>query len=577
MEAVSHSRIRFLTAALLFIFGVIVLRLFWMQVVQHDKYSVLANNEQVRKLIVPANRGEIYALDMGKPVHLVLNEPVFTVFADPVIIDEPDEIVNSVRSIAGGTARSGLEKLVRAKPSRYQILATNVTRKQAKMLKDKNLTGLGFQPTTRRIYPEKELASQVLGFVNAEGKGQYGVESGLDKRLRGTDGLLQSVTDPNNVPLTIGKNNLRKPAINGENIVLTIDRNIQSYTEQALKHGMKKAGATFGSALVMNPQDGSVVAMANFPTYKPEEFTKVMDPAAFNNAIISSPYEPGSVMKTFTLATGIDRGVVTPESTYLNTDKITVDDRTIENAAKGQLGQVSMQTALNWSLNTGMVTIAQRLGDGNYINSRARNTMYSYLHDKFRLGKETGIDIAGEAAGYMVPPNSGEGNAVRYSNMSFGQGMNLTMLQVASGFSAMVNGGEYYSPRIVAGTVNEDGEYVAGEKPKSKGQVIKSATSSQMRKMIYDARRAFHADGDKKGYFVGGKTGTSQTLVNGKYDFGQTVGTYLGFGGDTAPKYVIMIQVSAPGKALEGNTHAMPIFTDISNWMIDYLQLRPRS
>ncbi len=574
--ATPHSRIHMLSLIIFAVMAVFIVRLFYLQIIQHEKYANAALNEQVKSLAIPASRGEIYALDNEEPVKLVLNENVYTVFVDPVVVDEPDKLVEAVQKVAGGTASDNLRELVRAKPSRYEIVAKNISKKQAELLKKEELSGLGFQKTTRRVYPEGQLAAQVLGFVNAEEKGQYGVEGALNSRLQGVDGVRKSVTDVSNVPLTIGDQNTEVPAKNGENVVLSLDRNIQSYAEKALADGLKRSGATKGSVVVMDPQTGKVLSMANLPTYSPEKFTNVQDPEAFNNATITRPYEPGSVMKTFTVATALDKGVMTPASTFNNTDYITVEDRVISNATKGQLGEITIQHALNYSLNTGMVTLARRLGDGQSITLGARNMMYSYLHDKFHLGEPTGIELEGEAVGEIVPPTDPEGNAVRYSNMSFGQGMNLTMLQVASGFSAIVNGGEYYKPTIVAGKMTDDGAYVQNPDTKTSQRVISAQSSATARKMVHDARSAFYSGNDKPGYDIGGKTGTSQTLVNGSYNDAQTVGSYLGYGGDSKPRYVIMVQVSADGKNLGGSDDAMPIFTNISNWMIDYLQLQPK-
>lgn len=574
--ALPHSRISLLLKFSIVIVLLFTARLFYMQVVQHDHYKALASKEQIKSQIIPATRGEIYAMDGTSPVKLVLNEAVYTVFADPIEVTQPTKIVTAIKEIAGGEARENLEVLVRNKPSRYQVLAKNVTLKQAELLKAKKLKGLGFQQTVRRVYPEGQLAAQTLGFVNAEEKGQYGVEEALQSELKGEDGVRKSVTDVANIPLTIGKNNTEVAPKNGKNVVLSLDRNVQSYTEKALADGMKRVGATQGSVVVMDPQTGKVMAMANLPTYNPEQFTKVQDAAAFNNKVITSPYEPGSVMKTFTVATGIDKGVMTPSSTYNNTDRITVDDITIGNASKGQTGTISMQHALNWSLNTGMVTVAQRLGDGTYITRQARSTMYDYFHNRFGLGELTGIELAGEASGEIISPEEVQGNAVRYSNMSFGQGMNPTMLQVATGFSSIVNGGRYFKPTIIAGAVSDSGTYSANQAPVPIRQVISENSSKVAKQMIHDARNAFYSGQDKKGYDIGGKTGTSQTLINGSYDNSQTVGSYLGYGGDTVPRYVIMVQVSADGKNLAGNTDAMPIFTDISNWMIDYMKLQPQ-
>lgn len=571
-----HSRANALVLITLLVMAVFIIRLFYLQIIRHAYYVEMASNEQLKQLVIPAKRGEIYALDNGKPVKLVLNQMVYTVFADPKIVDEPDRIVETIEKVAGGNSRPQLVSLLAKKESRYQILATNVTRKQAELIKKADLVGVGFQEGTRRVYPEGQLAAQVLGFVDTEGNGKYGVEGKLNQRLTGMDGKLQAVTDIRNVPLTIGDKNINQPAHDGDNLVLTIDRNVQSYAEQALARGLEKAGAKKASAIVMDPMTGAVLAMANLPTYDPANYGKVDDIAVFNNPIVSAPYEPGSDIKTLTMAIGIDQGIVGPTSTYTNTDYIKVQDRTITNATKGQTGAITFQHALNYSLNTGFVTIAQRLGDGNSINLKARQTMYGYFYDRFRLGQPTGVELSGEVAGTVVRPDDSNGAEVRYSNMAFGQGLDVTMVQVAAAFGSMINGGVYYQPTVVAGTVTSGGVFEKAPPRQVQTDVIGRSTSDTMRDMIVQARRAFYARNDTPGYQIGGKTGTSQVIKNGQYVFNETIGTYLGFGGDDTPRYVIMVEISGDDMALAGDRHAMPIFTDISNWMIDYLQLQPK-
>ncbi len=573
------SRPRILAIMICIIMAIFVIRLFYLQVIQHDYYVGLANNEQLKQLVIPSKRGEIYTMDNGEPTKLVLNETVYTVFADPKVVEEPKPIIDLVRKVAGGNSRANLEGLMAKKESRYQILATKVTPKQALLMKEANLQGIGFQKETQRVYPEGQLAAQTLGFVDAEGKGRYGIEQALDERLTGIDGVLQSVTDVSNVPLTIGDNNVNTPAKNGDNIVTTIDRNIQAYTEKALAAGLQNSKAPMGSAMVVDPQTGKILAMANLPTYNPAEYGKVQDPAAFNNGTVSAPYEPGSDVKTLTMAIGLDKGVVEPDSTFNNTDTIKVEDRTIGNATKGQTGNITFQKAMDYSLNTGFVTVAQRLGDGKSINRNARDTMYEYFHDKFGLGVLTGVEVAGEAKGTVVPPTDIDGGAVRYSNMAFGQGLDVTMVQMCAAFSTIINGGKYYAPTIINGTIDDDGlQYTPNALKPAREGVISADASNKVREMVHKARTAFYASKDRPGYYVGGKTGTSQAIVNGKYVDNETVGTYLGFGGDSpsTPRYVIMVQVSGPGMNLAGNTDALPIFTDISNWLLDYMKLQPK-
>jgi len=575
IKLVRGSRSRFLAVLVIFLFVVFSARLFYLQVIQHDYYKDLADSEQVRRLSIPASRGLIYALDNDKPIKLVMNETVYTVFVDPQIIDKPDEIISAVKRVAGDKTRSGLEEKVNKTSSRYQVVANKLTRVQADELKKLNLKGLGFQAVSQRVYPEGSLAGQVLGFVDYEGKGKYGVESALEKRLTGQDGLLQSVTDVRDVPLTIGDRNIRIPKKDGENIVLSIDRNVQAYVEGAILRGIQRSGAKNASVIVMNPQNGQIMSMANYPNYSPANFTSVTDVSLFNNPSISYPYEPGSVVKTFTLATGIDKGAITPETTYLNTDSVTIEDRVIKNAAKGHTGTISMQTAYNWSLNTGMVEVMKIMGGGN-ITKQARETLYDYFYNRMGLGQKTGIELTGESSGTLISPKEAEGNAVRYSNMSFGQGMEVTPLQVASAYSATINGGNYYQPTVVAGVVDEKGEFVKNETKIKMANIINQSTSLTIRNMASTARAIQFSKLDKPGYIVGGKTGTSETIENGRYVTNQTIGSYVGFGGNDTPYYVIMVQVSGKDQNLGGSGDAMPIFTDISNWLIDYLKIQPK-
>lgn len=572
-------RVFWLSAVTILAFAVMIARLFYVQVLEHDFYVKLADKEQIKQFTLRASRGEIYAMDGDTPVKLVMNTTVYTVWADPTLVTDKQKVIEVMNRVAGGNVRKDFGKYLDTKNSRYQVLATKVTRTQAEKIKSEKLAGIGFDASTQRVYPEGALASQVLGFVNSEGQGKYGFEQANDEALSGKNGELKTVTDVRDVPLTVTDKNIKRPAVNGKNMVLTIDRNIQSKVEEALAAGVSRSGATRASAIVMEPQTGKVLAMANAPTYDPSNLN-VKDVAVFNNNTISNPYEPGSDIKTFTVATGVDRGVITPESTYDNTGKIKVEDIVVNNATKNAAvtGTITMQTALNWSLNTGMVTIAQRLGNGTYITRSARDTIYSYFHDKLRLGELTGIELANEAKGTIVSPQQQEGNAVRYSNMVFGQGMNVTMLQVASGFCAIVNGGLYRAPTVLGGTIDDNGVFTAAA-AKPQERVITEATSNTVREMVHQSHYATYnpKDGSER-FLIGGKTGTSETIVNGKYVSNQTVGTYLGYGGEKGqiPRYVIMIEIAASGKDMGGGSDAKPIFNDISNWMVNYLMLTPQ-
>lgn len=576
MKFARDSRSKTLAILVVAVMALFVVRLFYIQILRHDYYSEQADSEYIKQSVLHANRGEIYLLDGSAPVLTVMNETVYTVWADPTEVTEPDRIVSVLNKVAGGNVRADFKQYLQIKNSRYQILAYKVTRTQMELIKKENIAGLRWTAVNQRVYPEGQLASQTLGFVNADGEGQYGFEQYNNDALKGKDGELKTVTDVRDVPLTIGDKNIKKAAVDGKNTVLTIDRNIQAKVEQTLAAATAGTTNKKASAIVMDPNTGKVLAMANVPTYDPSKLSEVSDISLFNNNVISNPYEIGSVAKTFTIATGLDKGVITPETTYVNNGYIKIDDRTINNADTSRLlGTITMQDAVDWSLNTGMVTVAERLGNDGTITYNARQTIYNYFHNKLRLGSVTGIELAGEARGTVISPDNEQGNAVRYSNMTFGQGMDLTMVQSAAAFCSIINGGTYYSPTIISGYM-EDGVYKQLSVKPAEVNVISQDASSKVRSMVHHAHYATYKPQDRDGYYIGGKTGTSQTIdpQTGEYRSDKTIATYLGFGGKSAdaPAYVVMVSVYGDGN-FGGGVDAKPLFNTISNWMIDYLKL----
>lgn len=554
-------------------FVIIVVRLFFLQIIDGKKYRTLANESQMRQFNLPAERGVIYVMDGKNPIKFVMNETVYSLFIDPQIIDDKKrpEIISEMKKIAGGNLIDNFENLFEEKQSRYKVIAKNLNRQQAEAVKKRAFYGVGVVPESRRVYPEGNLAAQVLGFVNFEG-GKYGIEEIFNQELSGKNGMLKTTTDVYGGRLGIRKEDVSVPAQNGKNLVLSIDRNVQSQSEKILKKQMEEKGIKNGSVIVMNPENGKVMAMANFPTYHPAEFSKVKDAKLFNNNTLTMPYENGSVIKSFTMAMGLNEGVASAEARYYNVDKVQVEDRTISNAVKGYTGSITFQTAMNYSLNTGMVEIANRMGGGR-ITRASRDKIYDYFHNKFGLGKKTGIEIV-ENAGTIISPDKVEGNAVRYSNMTFGQGMDTTMIQAATGFSALVNGGTLYKSSVIAGEIKDD-EFIKKEAEIRSKDVISKGSSEQIKDILINARRSAHG-ADLPEYRVGGKTGTSETLINGKYAQNQTIGSYLGFGGNSQAKFVIMVAVWGEGQNLQGHADAQPIFTEISNWMLHYLKINPK-
>ncbi len=564
--------------------AIFTMRLFYLQVIQHSYYENEALKEHTSKFTLPAQRGQIYAKDGsdGSITPLVLNEASYTVYADPRYVTDESHTADALRRIAGGNVVDNFESGLKNRDLQYTVLARQISQKQADLITKEKLPGVGLQEQDRRVYPEGPLAAQVLGYVNNDGHGLYGIEQALDIDLSGKPGLLKAVTDVRGIPLSVGDNNIQEPAQDGKNIVLTVDRNIQSYVEQALKDGLDKVHAKHGSIIVMDPKTGKIMAMANLPTFSPEKYYEQSDYSAFQNAVVSSPYETGSVVKTFTMAAGLNEGVVTPTSTYNNTGSIKIDDATIRNVLQNVNGTRSMMEVFEYSLNTGAVHVLQQLGGGD-LNAQGRQKIYDYFTGHYLFGKKTGVEQAGELAGEIIAPDTAEGGNVRYANMTFGQGMDNTMIQVASGFSAMVNGGIYYKPTVVDGYVGADGNETTKASQVVKSDVIRPEISRELNDMMHEARQLSIKGQDKAGYYVAGKTGTAQTIdpKTGKYSDKNAIGTYLGFGGNsnTDPRYVIMVRVTdaqVSDSATAGGVAAAPIFANISNWLLDYLHVQPK-
>lgn len=566
---------------LVIIFWVIfIARLFYLQISQHSYYEAEALKEHVSKFTIRAERGLIYAHDgPSKYAALVLNEPVYTVYADPRYVEDSAKVADSLRRIAGGNTIDQFESGLQDKTRQYAVLARGLNKTQAELLKKEDLRGVGLQQGDKRVYLEGRLAAQVLGFVNGEGQGQYGIEQGMNQELSGSDGLLKAVTDVHGIPISVGQENIQTPPKNGKNLVLTIDRTIQHTAERMLLDGLHRAGATKGSVLVLDPNSGAVLAMANWPSYQPAAFQKVTDYQVFQNRAVSDPYEPGSVIKALTMGVGLNERVIEPGSTYNNTGSVKVADAVIKNVLQYPRGAITMTQVLQYSFNTGAVHVLQALG-GGAITSSAKHKLYDYFTQHYFFGKPTGVELANEVPGVVTSPDDPNGGPVTYANMTFGQGVTMSMLQVLSAFAADVNGGTYYTPQVVDGYLGDNNQFVDKSPVIRKGDVISPAASAKLRQMLHIARTLGPVGhGDKPGYMIGGKTGTAQVYDPkiGNYSPTATIGSYLGYGGRDKPRYVIMVRVddSTIG-GYSGSAAAAPIFTQLSNWLINYLQIQPR-
>ena len=433
-----------------------------------------------------------------------------------------------------------------------------------------------FTKNNQRVYPEGELASGLLGFVNADGIGQYGVEGSFNDLLSGKDGLLKSTADVNKVALSIGNDNIKIPAEDGTNVILSVERGLQEGTELLATELLNNTTATNAAVLIMDPNSGEVLTMANLPGYDPSNYGNVIDASAYTNYVTEVPYEPASICKNFVFSAAINEGVMSADTTYFNQHYEEIDGLKIWNAERRSslYGTIDMRTALYWSLNTGSIYALKLLGgDPNAINQQGREKLYDYYYNKFRLGQPTGIELI-EADGFIWDPNADiYGLDAAYANMTFGQNLGLTMMQTATAFSAVINGGYWRTPTIVKTAT------AGSTESKIEDKIISDETSATMREMLVHNRNYKARAGiDRSGYTVGGKSGTAQVVRDGVYDdtFAELVGSYIGFVGPEGelPKYVIMVKMWGEGQSIDGND-AMDLFDSLSNFVIDYYKIKP--
>ncbi|MBQ8992491.1 penicillin-binding protein 2 [Candidatus Saccharibacteria bacterium] len=572
------KRVKFLRLCLVLAVAVILARLFQIQILEHESYVAKAAAEHTSLYDIVAKRGEIYMLDGDEPVPVVLNTTVWTVVVDPQVVDR-EAVAEAMAKIdkARWTVES-VDEIFEDLSRRYLIVAKNVPRSEYLAFSEIAPAGMYAQSSNQRVYAEGDLAASTLGFVNADGVGQYGVEGALDEELAGKNGVLKTITDVNKVALSIGDDNVRIPAEDGKNIVLTIDRNIQKKVEEVLRQHMNDLGISNGSAMVYDPNSGKVKAMVSFPSYSPADYGNVEDASVYVNDVLETPYEPGSICKGFTMAAAINEGKMTPETTYVNEGSTTVDNWQIDNAdVTKQLGTITMRTALQWSLNTGSVQALRLLGGSvDSITQAGKELLYDYYYNHFGLGQATGIELY-ENVGTVVPADSEYAYNSTYANMTFGQGLDVTMIQVAAGWSSLINGGNYYRPTVIAGYVDKNGKYtaVAEEEPVRTG-TVSPETSATMRGMLHDTRWWM---GDPAEYYFGGKTGTAQAIRDGAYVMDEFVSGYIGFGGASQdrPEYVIIIKMWEKGRTTSSEEEVRPVFEDLKMWMIDYMRIKPNT
>ncbi|HSX44594.1 MAG TPA: penicillin-binding protein 2 [Candidatus Saccharimonadales bacterium] len=574
-------RIRIFYGALVFLCMLFVIRLFYLQVIRHDYYQKLAVSFQQKEKEIPAERGLILAHNGDGTTPIVLNETLYTLFADPKYVTDIDVAAAKIQSVVGGSYKDYVSAM--KLDTRYAILKKKLTSDQKQKIDKLELKGIGTRDAIYRTYPQGQLAAQLLGFVNDDGVGKYGVEQALNKDLSGQSGQLKAITDAQGIPLASNPSNILIEPQAGKQVLLTIDLGIQQQLEDILKQGLDNVHSSSGSAVIIDPNTGAIKAMANFPTYNPAQFYKVSDASVFTDPAVSSPLEIGSTMKPFTAAAALDQGVVNRNSTYYDPSHFTIGDATVSNIEEdGGPGVKSIADILQLSLNTGATWLLMQMGGGQ-INQKARVAWHDYMVNHYQFSKPTGVEQGYEADGVVPDPINGYGLDITYANTAFGQGMTATPLQMAAALSSVVNGGTYYRPHLVDEMTDSSGRTFATPVSIVRQNVVKpevSQTIKELMEYVISKNHVLYGLTDlRPEYGIGGKTGTAQIAKpGGGYYDDRYNGTFMGFVGGDQPQYVIVVRVNEPHiGGYAGSKAAAPIFSALANMLINNFGVTPKS
>jgi cell division protein FtsI (penicillin-binding protein 3) len=572
-DALVQQRIKLI--GWLFLLGglLVVGRLFYLQIVRHGHYQTLADRSHFAKFEIPAARGEIYLLDHTAYAAVVLNETKYRLYGDPRFINDSHLTAEKLATITRQSATVYQEKLERQNTA-YVVLEQQINHERAQAIRELSLKGVGLTAVPTRAYPEGSLAAQTLGFVNLEGKGTYGLEQALDSTLRGQSGALSGAVDVRGIPIATADNIEQQP-VDGTGIVLTIDRNLQSTSERAVEAATKAYGGKSGDVIIMEIDSGAIKAMASWPRFQPAEYRKQKDLGRFVNPIVSGTYEPGSIAKVMTMALGLESGAVTPSTTYRDTSSRKIDNFTIRNSETRPTASRTMRDVIRLSLNTGSIFVLEELGGGQ-INQSGKTKLYDFFTGQLLLDKKTNLPQTGETIGKIDPPKGV--SDVRYANMTFGQGMQLSMVRMASAYSALLNGGTHYKPRLVHATIDPNGKNTVQKPAVAKQGIVKLSTTqslvSMMRAVVEEGAARAAA---RPGYVIGGKTGTAQKSDprTGGYSKGRVVSSFVGFIGTDKPQYLVLVRVDEPQRTGIPSA-AVSAFAQISKWLIPYFALPPK-
>lgn len=558
-RSIGRAKFRLLSFFVLVLvaFSFIAIRLTYIQGVASEKFVLLAEDQRVRRIVLPAQRGSIFDRN-GAELGISLN--MHSIFANPRFVDDPKGAAVQLAPILGITEPELEQKL--SSDRGFVYLARKVDSSLLARIESLQIPGIDSMPEPKRFYPAGSLASHVVGFVGLDNSGLGGLESRYDSVLRGRPGEMLVELDPEGRSIPSGKS-FRRPPIAGDDLVLTLDRSIQYYSEKVLADAVTRYQAKGGTIIVMKPGSGEILAMANLPTFDPNKFNESTPEARKNRALLDV-YEPGSANKVITAAAAIESGKAKPTDPFWVPATLRIADKTFSDSHLHEPVDLTFAEIIEQSSNIGTIKVALTLG---------KERLHEYLQ-KFGYGKATGLDFPGETAGLL--PKSEDWWDTSMGTIPIGQGVAVTAMQIVDVYGVIANAGVAVQPRLLAALVDAEGERTPAP-PAAQHRVISEETASEVTSMLVRVTEGRHGTGREAavpGYQVAGKTGTAQKPRSDGGGYAGYVGSFIGFAPASNPQLVVGVILDEPSPIWGGLT-AAPAFREVMQFALRHLGIGP--
>jgi len=559
------KRLTRLSFVVLALFGLMLLRLFWVQIIQNNYYKARAAGQRTLHETLQARRGEILVHEKDQTISFATTKTGWLLAINPKLLGDPEKTYEVFKNAThADISKDEFMQKASKKQDPYEVILHRISRDAKSEIEAANLNGIIFEPEEWRFYPAGGLASHLIGFVGADGTGQYGLERTYNKALTGVNGVFEGEKTLGGQILAFGKSLLREEQ-NGNNIFITIDAGVQTHLEQIIAGAMKEYNAASAGGIVMDPRTGKILAMASVPSFDPNLYSKEKNIGIFQNPNTESLFEMGSVMKPLTMAAAFDVGAATPETTYFDEGNVVIDKQTISNYDRKGRGRIPMYEILAQSLNTGAVFLMNAMGKDVF-----RSYMYSY-----GFGKPTGVELNNEVAGNIK--NLESTRTVEYATASFGQGIAVTPIEMTRALSSLANGGNLIHPYLVEEIRNGDGSVVKHEE-KTPERVMKEETAKTVTRLLVEVvdKKLANGKGKIPGYSVAAKTGTAQIAQEDRRGYSdEFLHTFFGYGPAYDSKFFIYLYLEKPHGIRFASESLTEPFRSMIRFLFSYYEIPP--